>query len=462
MQNWTPNPYFNLTAIRKPDMFFGRINLLRRFYAAIANHQSVALVGSQHIGKSSLLRCASLPEVQAQFADFKLYRHIFIYLDLREYLRKTREDFFHTVCRGIIAQSRGLADLKLRPAGKGENKYSLLLEQIVDQDYFPVLLLDAFDNVTLNEYFDPNFFRFLRSQATIGKVSYVTATLAPLAEVCHSGIVDSPFFNIFYNYTIGPLTLEEAQNLILKPTAKAGLPCTEEEKTWILHKAGRHPFFIQRVCHHFFEEKLSQGSGQINLLHVEKLAYEDLQPHFQDTWDHLSKKHLTVLQNEAKQQEKSDRELPELSESDLFRQFVRNTCRTKVFNMSAEELEKALDKIDNAGALGETNLQLMNLVAQRLKSDTSPSATEKGMAIRAILNEALERLRGPVARTDSDPALQNYNILYYRFFKYHLKNEQIAARISISVRQYFRYRTQAIHALLDILITMEDASLRDA
>jgi hypothetical protein len=466
MQSWPPNPYFNLTAIRNPDMFFGRDKLLRRFYAAIANHQSVSLVGSRHIGKSSLLRYASLPEVQKQFTDFNLRRHIFVYLDLGEYLRITREDFFHAVSRGIITRSRSLSDLKieLRPQAEGrkESEFSLLLEQIVDQGYFPVLLLDAFDNVTLNEHFDPHFFRFLRAQATMDKVSYVTATLAPLAKIAHKDIVDSPFFNIFYNYSLGPLALEEAQELIVVPAEKAGLPCTEEERTWIVKLAGRHPFFIQRVCYYLYEEKSSQNNGRIDLRHVEKQAYEDLQSHFQDTWKRLTKEHLTVLQNEARQKGKNDRALPELSESDLFRQFVRNVCRTEVFNMTAEELENALDEIDNTAALGETNLQLLNLVSQRLKKETPPSAAEKGLVIRTILNEALEQLRGSQARSDTDLSWQNYNILYYRYFRYHLRNEQIAARFSVSVRQYFRYRTKAIEALLNALIEMENASIQDA
>jgi hypothetical protein len=80
------------------------------------------------------------------------------------------------------------------------------------------------------------------------------------------------------------------------------------------------------------------------------------------------------------------------------------------------------------------------------------------MVIRAILHEAFERLRGPQVRTDTDPALQSYNILYYRYFRYHHKNEQIAARIGFSPRQYFRYRNKAIDALLNILFEMEKAS----
>lgn len=466
MQNWLSNPYFNLTAIRNKDMFFGRGNLLRRFYAAIVNHQSVSLVGSRHIGKSSFLSHACLPEIQARFPELNLCRHIFVYLDLGEFLRMTREDFFHTVSSAIITRSQTLSNLRihlrLEEEGKAENEFSLLLQHIRDQDYFPVLLLDGFDNITSNEQFDLKFFRFLRAQATMDRVSYVTATLAPLAKIAHKGIVDSPFFNIFYNYPLGLLTLEESRALIEVPLKNAGLSCSEEDIAWVLRLAGGHPFFIQRVCYHLYEEKASKNSNHIDLNHIEMLVYEDLLPHFQNTWERLSEEHLAILQNEARQKEKNNRALPELSESALFRLFVCNTCQVEVFEMTPEELEKALEKIDDAAALGETNLQLMNLVSQRLKKETPPSITEKGMVIRDILNQALERLRGSQIKSDNDRTWQDYNILHYRYFKYHMKNEHIAARLSISVRQYFRYRAKAIEALLNALLEMEKASLLDA
>jgi hypothetical protein len=454
------NPYFNLTAIRRLDMFFGRTHLLRRFYAAIANRQSVSLVGPRHIGKSSFLLCASQPEMQAHF-EFDLSHHIFVYLDLREYLHKTCEDFFHVVSKGLIARCPDSIDVRLQLGGNSEDEFGLLLEQIVDQQFFPVLLLDAFDNITLNNHFDPEFFAFLRAQATIGKISYVTATIAPLAEVRHRGIADSPFFNIFYNYPLGPLALQEARALVTIPAEESGLPFSDDEIAWILEMAGRHPFFSQRICYCLFEEKTSSGKGQIDQRHVKKLAYEDLRPHFQDTWDRLSETDRMILQDEAQQKENHPRELPELSESALFRQFVRHIRRARVFKMTPEELEHALDNIDDAAALGETNLRLMNLVLQHLKKDVSPTVVEKGVAIRSILNEAFERLRGSATRSDSDPTLLNYNILYYRYFKYHLKHEQIAARIGFSPRQYYRYRNKAIEALLNILFEMENDSSMD-
>src|SRR5579859_227200 len=461
MQN-RANPYFSLSPVRKPayssdapDMFYGRADLFQRFFAAIANHQSVSLVGSWHIGKTSFLLRVSLPEVQQAFG-FDGSHFLFVYLDLRKYLRKTCENFFHAVSRAIIAHCPELPGLKLHAESDSEDEFGRILEIVNEHGLFPVLLLDAFDNITLNKHFDAEFLALLRALATAGCVSYVTASVAPLNEVCHPGIAGSPFFNIFYNNPIGPLTADEARELITIPAKNAGLPFTESEIALISRLAGRHPFFIQRVCYHTFEEKLLQRT--VHEQRIEKLAYDDLLPHFKDTWEDLSEEQKRILQEEAQKPKHSHGKLLELSESDLFRQFVRLTCGTALFKMTLQDLEKALGKLDDAKALGETNLRLLNVVARRQKN-APISTVEKGMIIRAVLNEAFERLRGSITRSDSEPALQSYNILYYRYFKFHHKNEQIAARIGFSPRQYFRYRNKAIDALLNVLFEMENASI---
>lgn len=457
MGNHSPNPYFNLAAIHTSDMFFGRALLLRRFYNAIVNRQSVSLIGPRHIGKSTFLWCACLAETQARF-DFDLSRHIFVPLDLREYLYKTCNDFFHLVSQEIILQSRKFPGLSLQAEGRGEEEFSNILDQVEEEGLFPVLLLDAFDNITLNKYFDPEFFAFLRAHASMRKVSYVTASIAPLYEVCHTGIVGSPFFNIFHTYTLEAFTYEEARELISAPAQRSDLPFTESEIAWILRMAGRHPFFIQRVCHTLLEEKIQQGHAEVDMQRVKNLAYRDLLPHFQDTWQRLSEAQRISLQDEAQQKEHPLRALPELSESAFFRQFVRNTSGSVLFHMTTEELEDALDKIDDLEALGEVNLRLMRAISQYLRNETSPTIVEKGIAVREILNEAFERLRMPGIRTDTATEWRLYNILYYRYFKHHIKNEQIAARLQFtSVRQYFRERNKAIKALLNILFEMEKA-----
>jgi hypothetical protein len=456
-----PNPYFNKAAIRSADMFFGRTNLLRRFYETLSNRQSISLIGPRQIGKSSLLRCACLPGIQALF-DFDLSRHIFVPLDLREYLYKTSDDFFHNVSQEIVLQSHRLLDFALRSWSSGDDEFSNILDQIEEHEFFPVLLLDSFDTITLNDHFGPEFLSFLRAHATAGKVSYVTASIAPLNEVCHRGIVGSPFFNIFYPYALDVLAREDALELIRVPAEKVGMPFAKAEEEWVLKYAGRHPFFIQRLCFVLFEEKLESNDSEIDEQHIKKLAYKDLLPHFQDTWERLTEAQRISLQDEAQQKGNHLRALPELSESAFFRQFVRNTCQIGLFQMTVDELEDALKRMNDHKALGETRLRLMKTVSQRLGKETPPTLVEKGKVIREVLNEAFERLRGPDARVDSAPEWMFYNILYYRYFRHHLKNENIYPRLGFtSIRQYFRERNKAIEALLDILLEMERAPSAD-
>ncbi len=454
MWNPSPNPYFNLAIIRRPEMFFGRTQLLRRFYETIFNRQSISLLGPRYIGKSSFLWGSALPEVQARF-PYDLRSHIFVYLDLREYLQKTCEDFFHSVSKAMIAQCAKM-DLILYPEDSGADEFSNILDQIADHHFFPVLLLDGFDKVTRNEHFDAQFFWFLRAQASQGLVTYVTASMRPLSEVCHCEIVASPFFNIFYSYTLEPLAPEEASALITIPAEQAHMPFTDAEVSLVLKLAGRHPFFIQRVCYILYEEKLLREGGEVDEQDLKNLAYRDLQPYFKSTWEELSESQQILLQDEAQQKGVRQRELPELSESLLFRHFVRKTCESDLFRMTVDELGDALDKIDDPQALGMTNLRLLRTVSQRLAKDDTLTTMKRGMVIRKILNEALDHLRGSGSRIESATEWKHYNILHYRYFRHRLKNEQIAARLGFtSIRQFYRERNKALELLLNVLLEME-------
>jgi len=456
MKNMLQNPYVTTTMLRDYNMFFGHQILLRRIYAELVSKQCISLIGLRHIGKSSLLRVLPLHEFQGDFAP-RLQKHIFVPLDLREYRQKSGDDFFEAVSKHIVAKAHGHLELHHEPGEGGADAFSALLTEIQEQGFHTVLLMDAFDNVARNHRFDLDFFSYLRSQAL--RVSYVTATIAPLQKVCHSSVEDSPFFNIFAVHEVGPLDLDEARELILLPSEKAGLPFTSEEVDWVIKLAGRHPFFIQQVCNFFFEEKCLHDSSEVNRKRIKNQAYRALEPHFNDFWNNFSPTEQEQLKHEARMATMPQRALPELSESSLFRLFVRDTFKMHLFHMTKEELEKVLDKIDDIRALGDSELRHMSTVSMRFQQNTL-SAVERGMIVREVLNEAFERMHGNGLRRDAAPEWRLYNILYYRYFKLRLKNDQISARLQFSsTRQYFRERTKAIEALLNILFEMEAVNL---
>ncbi len=458
------NPYYDLAAVRRPEMFFGREDLLRQLFSLVAHQQSVSLVGPHHIGKSSILRCMSFPEIQQRF-DEDLSHHIFVWLDLREFLsRETADDFFKTVTGHIIAQCNGKVELEEEIDEEEESfeRFRRILEQVKEQDYHLVLLMDAFDNIARNKHFDLEFFSFLRSQAT--KVSYVTASIAPLATVCHRAVEESPFFNIFAMHQVEPLNREDARALIRVPSANAGIPFTDEEIEWVLRQAGCHPFFIQRVCYYLFEEKTNTPHEQhINWNRVKLHAYNELQHHFEARWERLQEPQRELLRNEAQHKEKRERSLPELSESGLFRKFVRDKYHIHLFShIDVEDVEDVLKEIDDLKALGESDLKHLKTVAQRLKNNGHSSPIELGVAVRSVLTEAFERLQGDGVRSDTASGWTLYNILHYRYFKFHLKNEQICARLGLSsTRKFFRQRRIAVESLYNTLMEMEVLMIDD-
>ncbi|HET8844654.1 MAG TPA: hypothetical protein VFN35_24500, partial [Ktedonobacteraceae bacterium] len=429
--------------------------LLRRLYETVAYRQSASIVGPRGIGKSSLLWHVSSGESQAQFA-FDLQHHIFVFCDLREYLNKTSDVFFLSISKAIQTQCERTG-LSLQVTSQGEDAFSDLLDEIADQGYFLVLLLDSFDQITLNKHFNSTFFEFLRAQASIGRVSYITASRAPLAEVCHSGIATSPFFNIFYTYALEAFTWDEAWSLITQPAQKAGRPFTEKEARDILRLAGLNPYLLQRVCYILYEYKHRPGYEEADEKLLGRLAYKELLPLFQQMWGELSARDHALLIDEAQQKGKQDRALPELSESALFRQFIRNTCQAGLFNMTYEELDQALDKFKDLKALGQTNLRLLKTVSRQTDGYAVPSDTERGQLIREVLMDAFENLKGTGVRSDEAPDWLYYNILYFRYFRHQLKNEQIQVRLGLtSIRQFYRKRNDALKTLLNELLDMEN------
>jgi len=176
------------------------------------------------------------------------------------------------------------------------------------------------------------------------------------------------------------------------------------------------------------------------------------------TWESLTEKQRELLKQEARRAETPNaraRDLPELSESSLFRRFVLDTCQVQLFQMTVQDVERSLDRIEDLQFLGECDLRYMKQLPI-IRNGNTPTTTERGKTVRDALTRAFEQLRGDGPRRDSESDWRTYNILYYRYFKYHLKNEQISARLGFSsLRQYFRERNKAINTLYQTLLELE-------
>lgn len=448
------NPYGSKSMLRDPGMFFGRMDALRHIYSEIRDKQCLSLVGSRRIGKSSVLGLLSLEELQKRLG-YDLTHCLFAFIDLEERVQETVEDFLGYVMKQLVTQSQAKLSLKA-PQTHDADTFRNFLDEVRSEGCHPVLLLDEFDSITTNPRFDYSFFSLLRAQANAGKVSYITASKEPLDKVCHEDIHGSPFFNIFSTHELGPLTQQEAVELITQPSQRAGKPFNATEVEWILKLGGRHPFFIHRTCYYLFEQKINDESA-IDLQHVAQQVYEQLHPHFKYTWEHIDGRHQELLQWEARREQVSQRKVPVFSESSLFREFVRKVGSVDLTSITIDDLCKIMDELGDLRFLGESKLGYLNLVYLQVHDSDNISKIEKGVIVDKLLQSAVEQLRPKSTPQDAENDWRLYNILIWRH-RDKIQNEEIAARLGIGIRHFYRERKRAAKALLQVLMKMEIAS----
>ena len=448
------NPYGSKGMLRDHSMFFGRVDTLRHIYSEIRDRQCLSLIGSRRIGKSSILGLLTLPELQKRLG-YDLSHCLFAFIDLEERVQETVEDFFGYVMKQLVAQSQAKVSLQA-PQTKDADTFRNFLDEIVSEGRHPVLLLDEFDSITTNPRFDYSFFSLLRAQANAGKISYITASKDPLDKVCHEDIHGSPFFNLFSSHELGPLSQQEAIELITHPSHRAGNPFTPPEVEWILKQGGRHPFFLQRTCYYLFEQKNSDGSA-VDLKHVAQQVYAQLLPHFKYTWEHMDRHQQELLQWEARREQASQRRLPAYSESSLFREFVRKVGSADLSSITIDDLCEIMDELSDLRFLGESKLGYLNLVYMQVQVGDSVSTIEKGAIVDKLLQSAVEQLRPTGALQNAESDWRLYNILIWRH-RDKIQNEEIAARLGIGLRHFYRERKRAAKALLQVLMKMEIAS----
>jgi hypothetical protein len=254
MLNWrkmTTNPYMHRTAVIG-DTFFGREREISRILQLVGTipPQSVAIFGSERIGKTSILR---------QLCEFvgpeKLPNLSFTYIDMQGVIDP--QSFIKTVTKGEV------------------DDYFSFGEWIEDQEKIIILCLDEFGKTIDSEEFDKDFFDFLRSKAGSGDLALITATLSSLTELDIPGDLRvSRFFNIFASMSLGPLTLDEANLLARMPAQSAGVFFSQEEINYAITITSAKPFQLQRFCYLLFEEKSKENDGHPIDLKIIKERYE--------------------------------------------------------------------------------------------------------------------------------------------------------------------------------------------
>ena len=279
------NPYLNRSMIRSVGEFCGRQREIERVMSRIgaATPQSVSIVGQRRVGKSSLLWHLAQAEIHGRYLD-QPNRYIFLLIDFQGQRHIDLEGFSRVFSRELTAAVGKRAKIAEASDFTGLEE---ALQKLATADLNLVCLFDEFETITRNPGFGEEFFGFLRSSANSYPVAFVTSSRRELETLCHTQeISESPFFNIFSKVRLGPLGDSEVRDLIVEPSATAGVPL-EKHAAAIMAMSGRLPFFLQMACSSAFECLVESASPEVDVDLLTRRFTEEAESHFRYLWDHL-------------------------------------------------------------------------------------------------------------------------------------------------------------------------------
>jgi hypothetical protein len=291
----TQNPFTFGNPVRDPQRFFGRKEEIRQVTNRLLSsaHESTSIVGERRMGKTSLLKYLSHPEV-APSLGLVPDRYCLIYLDFQGLTDITPQRFWQRVlsrmsratCSKILQ-----AEIKVLQEMESFDLFDLedLCEAIASEGLTTVLLLDEFEYVTQNTNFGPDFFGGLRALAIHHNLPLVTATQRELVDLCHSAeLKGSPFFNIFANVVLRPFSHTDALEMVRSYLAEAEQEVTTLELDWVLNLGGGHPFFIQMAGYYLVEAK-AKALTLKDIEHEVTTQFDrQADAHFSYLWSHCT------------------------------------------------------------------------------------------------------------------------------------------------------------------------------
>jgi len=278
--------------VEDPEDFYGQKSVVRRIFSRIGAErpQSVAVIGGIKTGKTSLLNYIAHEQTRKQHLDqFEAY--FVCHVNAAEALFHDSESFM-----------RGVHHLLTDGANSETTNYYNSLQTIVEKYHGQgrkiIFLLDDFHLITSNSNFPLEFFSFLRSLANNYNLAYVTSSFLELQKLCViKDIEESPFFNIFTNLSLGPLSVREGVELLEKLTGDQS-KAPEQIVSW----CGSFPYILKTAA-----RALTENQDGLNGV-PEKTLLPVLAPYFEKVLAILPGEALIPLRSIAKDKSPDPRE----------------------------------------------------------------------------------------------------------------------------------------------------------
>lgn len=293
------NPYTSRGPLHDARMFFGRANDLNEIAAFLNGNQSVSIVAPRKIGKTSLMLHLMRPETLATLGIGK--GNIFVYIDCQALSTSRQDEIFTSLCVEIAAalhthELEPEPSLKAAVSTPSWSAFEFALRKLSQRGLRVVLMLDEFEQLTINPHIDVSFYNAQRSAAGRMRLVFLTASAQPLIELTYfdssKKILSSPFFNIFAQVYLSLLSESEARELIRTPMEAAGKIVSPQLEDFIYQLVGGHPLALQIACFHAWDDPK-------DLAKIELQTKQELEAHFQYYWHNLSPAEQDVLRHPA-------------------------------------------------------------------------------------------------------------------------------------------------------------------
>lgn len=223
--------------------------------------QCVQVVGFSNVGKSALLRLLAQPDVWKQELGEAGQEYLAIYVDCNRMLDMSDQGFYELVLRCLQESSPDLAalpelaaayDMLVAPASEfqvplGFNRGVTAVLQASPQRV--IFMFDEFDEPFAQ--IDSRVFLNLRAlrDRYSSQLAYVTATVAPLAEV-QTNQHSIEFCELFVQRTwyLAPLTRFDVERMVQRYAEAYEVDFAQADIEFVYQWAGGHPPMVTGVC----------------------------------------------------------------------------------------------------------------------------------------------------------------------------------------------------------------------